>query len=128
MAVPLLKSIPSSMDWQVYAGDRNAEAFRITRNGDPIDLTDAEINAYCRVKRNDPQPAVIAVIAPIDLANGEFSVTWDGEELREALDAQSAIKWTGSWDLQVRMPGDDLPKTWLQGRFIIGYDVTWLSV
>lgn len=127
MAVPLLKSIPSSLDWQVYAGDRNDEGFRITSNGQPVDLTGAEIAAYARLKRNDPKPAVIAEIIPVDLADGQFVIHWDGEDLRRALDERSATKWTGSWDLQVRMPGDDLPKTWLQGRLIIAYDVTWVA-
>ena len=117
-----LDSGPGRLDWKVYVGDTNREAFQMTGE-QAVDLTGSTIAAQARRAAKDEEVVATAIIGTSGLADGEFTVEWDGEELRALVDAVPADAWIGAWDLQITYP-DGTIDTPLAGRFTVTYDVT----
>jgi hypothetical protein len=88
---------------------------------DPVDITGMTITAQARIKASDPAIAATAIITITDPLKGEFTVEWDGEELRTLL--AGAETWVGLWDLQMERAGE-LPRTVVRGAFTVTEDVT----
>ena len=117
-----LNSGPETLDWTWYVGDTEPETFIITGES-PVDLTGATIAAQARATAKDPVVAATAVITATNLANGEFTIGWDGEELRPLVEAAPTDKWVGVWDLQITL-ADGSIRTRVAGRFTAEHDVT----
>lgn len=124
-----IDSGPQCLNWSVYAGDSNVEAFEFLLNGDPWNLSGAEILAEARKTASDPEIAATATITTVDLSLGQVAIGWDGEELRALLEGAVARAgepetWVGVWDLQIHPSGDALPRTVLRGTLTVTNDVT----
>lgn len=112
---------PATVDLTgVRAGDHNRFTVTITSNGQPLDLTGAQVNAQARRVITDTD-ALTAQVDILDPTQGHIAVAWDGEEVREFLGA--AVHLAGVWDLQVTTQGGD-PQTLAAGRFNAELDVT----
>jgi len=119
--MPTIDNGPMPTDWKVYVGDANEVLFEFSLNGDPWDLTTAEILAEARKTASDPEIVAAATVTAVDLMLGRVLISWDGEALRAALG--TAESWTGVFDLQIH-PSGELPRTVLRGAFVITMDVS----
>lgn len=117
-----LKSGPGVLNWTVYAGDSNREEFQYVTGGVPVDLTGATFRSQARKTAQDGTVAATALITPVDLTKGLFTIEWDGEALRALLGGKAT--WAGVWDFEVLLPSQALPVTKLKGKFSIEMDVT----
>lgn len=122
-----IDSGPQPLDWKVYAGDSNREAYEFLADGMPWDLTGAVIAAQARAEAPDEEVAATAIVTVVDAALGRYTVEWDGEgELRALLAGQE--EWAGVWDLEVLEAGETLPRSLLYGTFTVLMDVTRTAV
>ncbi len=122
-----INSTPPKLNWSVYVGDANIETFTITDGTNPIDLTGAVVLAQVRTEPTADTASLEAIITEVDMANGKFSVGWDGEQVRALVDASDGDTWRGYWDLQITETGQTLPTTYARGTFSASYDVSRLA-
>jgi hypothetical protein len=114
---------PVKMDLlRIRAGDRNLFTIKLSNNSGPIDITDFVIEAQVRTEPTDGVIAISAVIAIVDAAQGQFSMRWPGDDVRDLL--AGADTWEGVWDLQVTESVGEDPQTLLAGLFTAESDVT----
>ncbi len=106
---------------RVRAGDRNLFKVKLVQDGSPIDLTGLTIEAQARVTALAAVIAVSALITVTDEAEGEFDMSWPGDDVRTLLGTKSG--WTGVWDLQISSGSSD-PQTLMAGAFTVEPDVT----
>ena len=113
---------PSQLDWTVYAGDANVAHFAFKQAGLPWDMTDAQLVAQARLTALTAEVALEATIVEVNIAAGQYDISWDGENVRTLLGETE--KWAGVWDLQVLEAGADLPTTMLRGKLSAVLDIT----
>jgi hypothetical protein len=117
VAVPLG---PAQLDITgVRAGDLNEFQLTILSDGVPVNLTDQEITATARLKKDTPE-GLDAVITVTDPVNGVLRIRWPGEAVRTWLGTE--LKTKGVWDLQIANGTD--PTTVVAGSFAAELDVT----
>ena len=103
--------LPTIVDLKATQGDSFAQAFRLSENGTPVDLTDSTIAAELR----DRDGAVIPLTATPDPAlPGVFVLGYGGD-----------VPTYGPhrYDVEVT-DADSVVRTWITGRFDVARDVT----
>jgi hypothetical protein len=102
--------LPTVVDLKVTQGDSFAQAFRLSEDGTPVDLTGSTIEAELRNRAGERIPLV---------------ATADLEQPGVVVLGYVEIPPHGHyrWDLEVTEAGD-VVRTWVAGRFDVIRDVT----
>lgn len=103
----------------IRAGDSNRMAVFVTRDGAPVDLTNATVTASARLTSDAPAVAIAAVVTVVDPGAGELLVEWPGAAVAAAI---VGTTFRGVWDLE--LDDGETVVTVVAGTFSAELDVT----